>query len=83
MQTLTKLERLLIECLTEGMTVREICRRVKMIKAKLAELQHQIAQKIVEVMGTDVLLDIMQVPTWRIGLDCERELMACRSDRRH
>jgi hypothetical protein len=81
-QKLTKLERVLVECLTEGMTVREICRRVKMIRAKLAELQSQVAQKIMEVMGSDVLQDIMQVPTWRIGLDCERELMFCRSTRR-
>lgn len=82
-QTLTKLERLVIECLTEGMTVREICQRVKMTKAKLAELQGQVAQKIVEVMGAGVLQDIAELPKWRIGLDCERELMAYRSDRQH
>jgi len=82
MQNLTKLERFLVECLTAGMTIREVCRLVKLTKRMLAELQHQVACKIVEVMGSDVLQDIMQVPTWRIGLDCERELMACRSDRR-
>jgi len=43
----------------------------------------KIAQKLMEAMGTDILKDIAQIPGWRIGLDCERELMACRADRRN
>ena len=83
MSKLTTIERLLVECLTDGLTAREICRRVKMTKAKLAQLQHQVAVKILDVMGAEVLRDIVQVPQWRIGMDCEREMMACRADRRN
>ena len=54
-----------------------------MTKNMLAELQHQVAQKILEVMGTDVLKDVVQVPQWRIVLDCECEQLACRADRRN
>jgi hypothetical protein len=38
--------------------------------------------KIIDFMGIDILKDIASIPGWRIGLDCERELMACRADRR-
>ena len=83
MSKLTTIERLLVECLTDGLTVREICRRVKMTKTKLARLQHQVAEKIVDVMGADVLQDVVQAPRWRIALDCEREQLACRASRRN
>ncbi len=80
---LSTIERVLVKCLTDGLTTRETCRRVKMTKNMLAELQHQVAQKILEVMGTDVLKDVVQVPQWRIVLDCECEQLACRADRRN
>ena len=83
MSKLTTIERLLVECLTDGLTAREICRRVKMTKAKLALLQHEVAVKIRDVMGAEVLRDIIQVPQWRIGMDCERAMLACRADRRN
>ena len=82
MTRLNRIERRLIQCLVNGMTVREICRAVKMTKRKLVELQSQVAQKIIEIMGADVLQQVLQSPQWRINLDAERELMACRSDRR-
>jgi len=81
-KSLTKLEMLLVQSIINGLTVREICRAVKMTKKRLIELQHKLAQKVIEYMGADILQDIALTPTWRIGLDCEREMMACRADRR-
>ena len=81
-QSLNRIELLLVECICSGMTVREICRVVKMTKNKLIELQHQVAVKIADFMGVEILRDIALLPSWKISLDCERELLACRADRR-
>jgi len=81
-KSLDKLEMLLVQSIINGLTVREICRTVKMTKAKLIELQHTVAAKVIKYMGADILKDIALTPTWRIGLDCEREMMACRAVRR-
>jgi hypothetical protein len=81
--SLTKLELLMIECVCFGLTTREICRAVKLTKNKLAELQRKVAVKIAGYMGNDILLEIAAIPNWKIGLDCERELLACKHERRH
>ena len=36
-----------------------------------------------KLAGAEVLRDIIQVPQWRIGMDCERSMMAYRADRRN
>jgi hypothetical protein len=82
-QSLNKIELLLVECICSGLTIREICRAVKLTKRRLMELQRRVAVKIAEYMGAEILCDIALIPNWRIGLDCERELLACRADRRN
>ena len=62
---LTKIELLVVESISSGKSVREVCRAVKMTKRKLIELQARIAVKIVEVLGIDVLEQIVQLPQWR------------------
>jgi hypothetical protein len=81
-QSLDTIEMQLVECICSGMTVREICQKIKTTKRKLLELQHQVARKVLEIMGTDILRDIAVIPKWKIGLDCELESRACRSERR-
>jgi hypothetical protein len=83
MAGLNKLERLAVESISAGLTVREICRAVKLTKRRLTELLGKVAKKAVEFMGSDILRELAMIPVWRIGLDCERELFACRAERRN
>jgi hypothetical protein len=40
------------------------------------------ASGLARVQGSDILHEIALMPHWKIGLDCERELLACRHERR-
>jgi hypothetical protein len=78
---LTKVERLLIECLVSGMGIREMLRRLKVSKNKLQELQRKIGQEILQFMGLDILREVMKLPRWRDNLMAQRELVLCRHER--
>ena len=82
MAGLTKMELLVVEFLSAGKTLREAGRKVGLNDSKMQTYRKRIALKLIEAMGSDILKDIAQIPGWRIGLDCEREMMACRADRR-
>jgi hypothetical protein len=83
LKNLTKLELLLIKCLINGLGLGEAARLAKVHYSTMLNYRDKIAQKLIEYMGADILKDIAVLPTWRIGLDCERELLACRADRRN
>ena len=80
--SLTRLEKLLIECLLNGLGVGGAAELGKVSYWTMLDYRRKIAVKLLEYMGNDILKDIASTPTWRIGLDCERELLACRAERR-
>ena len=80
---LSKVERIVVEFLYAGKTLRQAGRSVGVGDSTMQSYRKKIAAKIVEFMGADILRDIASIPNWRIGLDCERALLACRFDRRH
>ena len=80
--SLTRLEKLLIECLINGLGIREAAELAKVSYWTMQDYRKKIAGKLIEYMGADILKDIASTPHWRIGLDCDRELMACRASRR-
>jgi hypothetical protein len=82
-QTLTKLEMLLIESLVNGLGIREAAEIAKVNYSTMQKYRRKIAVKILEFMGAQILIEIALNPKWKIGLDCDRELMACRADRRN
>ena len=83
MASLNKLETLLVDCLVNGQGIREAAEIAHVSYWTMRDYREKIGVKLLEFMGADILKDITQLPYWRIGLDCEREAMACRSDRRH
>lgn len=83
MAGLSKMEVLVLDCLCNGTTLRQAGRSVGMSDSSMQNHRRKIATKIVEFMGIDILQEIARLPQWKIGLDCERALMACRADRRH
>jgi hypothetical protein len=80
---LGKVERIVVEFLYAGKTLRQAGRSVGVGDSTMQTYRKKITAKIVEFMGADILRDIAAIPNWRIGLDCERALLACRADRRH
>ena len=80
--TLTEAEHILVDCLVNGLGVKEAAVRARVCYWTMNNYRKKLAVKLLEFMGADILREIAQIPHWRIGLDCERELMACRADRR-
>ena len=79
---LNQMERLVVEFLSAGQTLRAAARKVGLSDSTTQSYRKKIAVKLIEFMGADILSDITHRPHWRIGLDCEREQLACRQDRR-
>jgi len=80
--SLNQLELLLIECLVNGLGIREAAALAHVSYWTMREYRKKIGTKILEFMGAEVLADIVREPGWRISLDCEREAQACRNERR-
>jgi hypothetical protein len=83
MAGLSCIEKLVVEFLSAGKTLRDAGRKAGLSDSSMQTYRNRIAAKLLDAMGADILKDIAQIPGWRIGLDCERELMACRADRRN
>ena len=83
LKTLTDGERVLVDCLVNGLGVKEAAERAKVCYWTMQHYRQKLAVKLLDFMGADILKEIAQTPAWRIGLDCQHELMACRADRRH
>jgi hypothetical protein len=79
---LTKLELVLVDCLVKGLGIREAAELAQVSYWTMQNYRKKIVEKIVQFMGIDILKDIASSPAWRISLECEREMMACRADRR-
>src|ERR1700722_19707980 len=80
---LNRMERLLVEFLSTGKTMRQAAQKARLSDSTMQYYRKRIAQKVLEFMGIDILRDIALSPKWRIALDCERELHACRTERRN
>ena len=83
MQSLSKLELLVVEFLSAGKTLSAAARKARVNYSTIQSYRNKIAAKLIDAMGADILKDIAQSPKWKIALNCERELMACRADRRN
>jgi len=81
--SLTKLEKLLIECLLNGQSLTEAAKQARVHYSTMISYRQKLAVKLMDFMGADILRDIACTPHWQIGLDCERQLLACRADRRN
>jgi hypothetical protein len=81
--SLTKLEKLLIECLINGQSLTDAAKLARVHYSTMLSYRQKLAVKLLDFMGTDILRDIACTPHWQIGLDCEREQLACRANRRN
>jgi len=79
---LSRVERIVVEFLSAGKTLREAGRKVGVSDGTMQAYRKKIAAKALEFMGADVLRDLGHLPSWRIDLECEHQAQACRNDRR-
>jgi DNA-binding NarL/FixJ family response regulator len=80
---LSEVETLVVEFICAGKTLRAASRSAGVSDSTMQTHRRRVANKLLEFMGISILRDIAVLPHWKVGLDCERELMACRADRRH
>jgi DNA-binding CsgD family transcriptional regulator len=81
--SLTKRERMLVESMLAGKNRVQAARSIGVSTWTVRQHRMELARKILEFMGADILTVIAQRPGWRNNLDAERELLACKYDRRH
>ena len=76
------LERLVVEYLNAGKTLRDAARMVGLSDSTMQKYRRKIAEKLRAFIGTDILSEIAMLPRWKDGLNADRELLACRQERR-
>jgi DNA-directed RNA polymerase specialized sigma24 family protein len=81
--SLTKRQQLLVESMLAGKNRVQAARLIGVSSWTVRQDRMELAQKILEFMGADILVEILRIPGWRNNLNAERELLACKYDRRH
>ena len=58
-------------------------RKKKLCYESIRQIKRSMAEQVVESFGEEALADAVRRPSWFGDLHAERELSACRADRRH
>jgi hypothetical protein len=80
---LSKRERSIIEFIIEGNNLRKAAHSLRLSSWAIKSSKKDLALKIVDFMGPQILTEIQHRPRWKQDLDAIREGMACREERRH
>jgi hypothetical protein len=78
MAGLSNMEKLVVECLCDGTTLRAAGRSVGVCDSTMQHHRRKIGQKILEFMGASILADSTKQPRWRDNLQADREKRAVR-----
>jgi DNA-binding CsgD family transcriptional regulator len=81
--SLTERERMLVRSMLAGKNRVQAARSIGVSSWTITHDKMELARKILEYMGADILVVIAKIPGWRNNLNAERELLACKFDRRH
>lgn len=76
-------DRAVIEFVVEGRTLRDAAHALRVSDSTMQKARCNLALKIVEFMGLDILVEVRRSPRWKDSLDATRERQACRDERRH
>jgi hypothetical protein len=80
---LSKIEKLVVEFICAGKSLREAGHKVGFSDSTMQNYRKKIAAKLFEFFGPDILREVVQLPRWKINLNCERETVLCRHERRN
>ena len=81
--SLTEREKLVVEFLLAGQSLSELARKLRLDRSTIQQCKNRLAVRILEYMGPDILVEIRRMPVWKNSLNCNREKLACRSQRRN
>ena len=81
MAGLSERERVAIEYIVEGKTLREAGQVLKVSDSSMQTSKQSLKNKIIEFMGLDILASIQRRPQWKQNLDSIRESLAVRYER--
>ena len=80
---LSRRERALIEFMIEGNNPRKAAHALRVSSSAIQDSKRDLAVKLLEFMGTDILIELSRLPRWKQDLQAIREKMECREQRRH
>jgi DNA-directed RNA polymerase specialized sigma24 family protein len=80
---LTAREKGVVEYLLAGRNLSELARTSGIDRSTIQSFKNRVADKILDYMGRDILVEIRRMPGWRNNLNANRERLACKVDRRH
>ena len=83
MASLSARDQAIINCLVEGKPLASLARRRHLNNSTLLYHKERLALKIQEYMGPDIIIEIQRRPGWKESINCTREKMACREERKH
>jgi DNA-binding NarL/FixJ family response regulator len=78
MAGLSTMEKLVVECLCNGTTLRAAGRSAGVCDSTMQHHRRKIGQKILEFMGANIVAESIQQPRWRDNLQADREKRAVR-----
>ena len=75
-------EQAVIEYLLAGRTVSEVGLAFGISRSSIQNSKDTLAARILEYMGPDILQEVRRMPGWKDGLNCNRERLVCKYERR-
>ena len=83
MASLSARDQTMIQFLIEGKTGSAMARKLGVCTSTIQHSKRNLAVKILEFMGCEILVDIQRSPRWKQDLETTREKLACRHERSH
>ena len=74
-------ERVVVVLVAEGKTLRDAARYLGISESSMQTSKRRLGVKILEFMGTDIMVEVRRRPQWRNNLEATREKQACRVQR--
>jgi FixJ family two-component response regulator len=83
MAGLSEREKAFVLQMIEGKNFTSISRKLKLSPGTVKITRIHLAQKVVEVMGADILVQAARLPQWKEDLNACRERLVCKHQRSH
>jgi DNA-binding NarL/FixJ family response regulator len=83
MAGLSERERAVINCIVEGRSLRDAAKSFRVCDSTMQGDKRNLAVKILEFFGLDILIEVRKSPRWKDDLMSSRERLACKHERSH
>jgi hypothetical protein len=83
MASLSARDQAVIQFMIEGNSCSAISRKLGVCSSTIQNRKRTLATKILEFMGTDILIQVQRSPRWKYTLEATKQKLACREERKH